>query len=64
VRAVDADESDEPVLSGDADEFAAGMRAYAADGTAHLIAALHPSSAAAVERFADAVRIVRAVVPA
>ncbi len=60
----DADESDEPALSGDVDAIAAGMCAYAADGTAHLIAALDPSSAAAVERFADAVRIVRAVVPA
>lgn len=62
--AADADKSHEPALSGDADEIADGVRAYAADGTAHLIAALDPSTAAAGERFADAVRIVRGAAPA
>jgi len=56
----DAALPEEPALTGDADEIAAGMRAYAEDGTGHLIAALDPSTAEAVERFADAVRIVRA----
>jgi alkanesulfonate monooxygenase SsuD/methylene tetrahydromethanopterin reductase-like flavin-dependent oxidoreductase (luciferase family) len=56
------DEADapEPSLHGDAAEIAAGMAAYAADGTRHLIAALEPKTPAAVERFTDAVRIVRA----
>ena len=58
--AADAALLEEPALTGDAAEIAAGMRAYAADGTGHLIAALDPSTAEAVEWFADAVRIVRA----
>jgi alkanesulfonate monooxygenase SsuD/methylene tetrahydromethanopterin reductase-like flavin-dependent oxidoreductase (luciferase family) len=52
----------EPSLTGDAGAIAAGMAAYAADGTGHFIAALEPSTAAAVERFSDAVRIFRAPV--
>jgi alkanesulfonate monooxygenase SsuD/methylene tetrahydromethanopterin reductase-like flavin-dependent oxidoreductase (luciferase family) len=58
-----AAESGGPALTGDLDEIAAGMAAYAADGTTHLMAALEPSTAEAVERFADAVRIVRAARP-
>jgi alkanesulfonate monooxygenase SsuD/methylene tetrahydromethanopterin reductase-like flavin-dependent oxidoreductase (luciferase family) len=56
----DEDASAERRLTGDADEIAAGIAAYAADGTGHLIAALEPSTTAAVERFMDAVGIFRA----
>jgi alkanesulfonate monooxygenase SsuD/methylene tetrahydromethanopterin reductase-like flavin-dependent oxidoreductase (luciferase family) len=52
--------SDEPALSGDAAEIAAGIRAYAADGTSHLIAALQPKTPEAVDRFAEAARLARA----
>jgi alkanesulfonate monooxygenase SsuD/methylene tetrahydromethanopterin reductase-like flavin-dependent oxidoreductase (luciferase family) len=49
--------SDEPSLAGDADEIAAGIRAYAADGTGHLIAALDPETPESVHRFAEATRL-------
>jgi alkanesulfonate monooxygenase SsuD/methylene tetrahydromethanopterin reductase-like flavin-dependent oxidoreductase (luciferase family) len=49
--------SEEPSLSGDADEIAAGIRAYAADGTGHLIAALDPETPESVHRFAEATRL-------
>jgi alkanesulfonate monooxygenase SsuD/methylene tetrahydromethanopterin reductase-like flavin-dependent oxidoreductase (luciferase family) len=49
--------SDEPALSGDAVEIAAGIRAYADDGTGHLIAALEPKTPEAVGRFAEAARL-------
>jgi alkanesulfonate monooxygenase SsuD/methylene tetrahydromethanopterin reductase-like flavin-dependent oxidoreductase (luciferase family) len=55
-----ADGSDAPALTGDTDEIAAGIRAYAADGTGHLIAALEPKTPEAVARFAEVVRLVRA----
>jgi alkanesulfonate monooxygenase SsuD/methylene tetrahydromethanopterin reductase-like flavin-dependent oxidoreductase (luciferase family) len=51
--------SDEPALTGDADEIAAGIRVYADDGTSHLIAALEPKTPAAVGRFAEAARLAR-----
>jgi alkanesulfonate monooxygenase SsuD/methylene tetrahydromethanopterin reductase-like flavin-dependent oxidoreductase (luciferase family) len=54
-----ADGSGAPALTGDVDEIAAGIGAYAADGTGHLIAALEPKTAEAVARFAEAVRLVR-----
>jgi alkanesulfonate monooxygenase SsuD/methylene tetrahydromethanopterin reductase-like flavin-dependent oxidoreductase (luciferase family) len=44
-------------LSGDVDEIAAGIAAYAADGTGQFIAALEPKTPAAVERLAEAARI-------
>jgi alkanesulfonate monooxygenase SsuD/methylene tetrahydromethanopterin reductase-like flavin-dependent oxidoreductase (luciferase family) len=47
------------VLTGGAAQIAAGIAAYAADGCSHLIAALEPSTAEAVERFTDAVRVAR-----
>ena len=53
-------ETTEPALTGDAEQIAEGMAAYAADGIGHLMAALEPSTATAVERFADAVRLLRA----
>jgi alkanesulfonate monooxygenase SsuD/methylene tetrahydromethanopterin reductase-like flavin-dependent oxidoreductase (luciferase family) len=55
-----ADSSDDPALTGDVDEIAAGLRAYAADGTGHLMAALEPKTAEAVARFAEAARLARA----
>jgi alkanesulfonate monooxygenase SsuD/methylene tetrahydromethanopterin reductase-like flavin-dependent oxidoreductase (luciferase family) len=45
------------VLIGDVDEIAAGIAAYAADGTGQFIAALEPKTPAAVERLAEAARI-------
>jgi alkanesulfonate monooxygenase SsuD/methylene tetrahydromethanopterin reductase-like flavin-dependent oxidoreductase (luciferase family) len=47
----------EPALTGDDDEIAAGIRAYADDGTGHLIAALEPKTPEAVGRFAEAARL-------
>jgi alkanesulfonate monooxygenase SsuD/methylene tetrahydromethanopterin reductase-like flavin-dependent oxidoreductase (luciferase family) len=47
-------------LSGSVEEIAAGLRAYAEEGTSHLIAALDPTTPATVERFAEAVRRSRA----
>jgi hypothetical protein len=44
-------------LSGNVDEIAAGIVAYATDGTGQLIAALEPKTPAAVERLAEAARI-------
>jgi alkanesulfonate monooxygenase SsuD/methylene tetrahydromethanopterin reductase-like flavin-dependent oxidoreductase (luciferase family) len=58
--AASGDVTTEPALTGDADEIAEGMAAYAADGISHLMAALDPSTATAVERFMDAVRVFRA----
>jgi alkanesulfonate monooxygenase SsuD/methylene tetrahydromethanopterin reductase-like flavin-dependent oxidoreductase (luciferase family) len=52
-----AGSSDEPALTGDIDEIAAGIRAYADDGTTHLIAALEPKTPEAVGRFAEAARL-------
>jgi alkanesulfonate monooxygenase SsuD/methylene tetrahydromethanopterin reductase-like flavin-dependent oxidoreductase (luciferase family) len=49
--------SDEPALTGDVDEIAAGIRAYADDGTGHLIAAIEPKPPEAVARFAEATRL-------
>jgi alkanesulfonate monooxygenase SsuD/methylene tetrahydromethanopterin reductase-like flavin-dependent oxidoreductase (luciferase family) len=49
--------SDEPALTGDVDEIAAGIRAYADDGTGHLIAAIEPKTPEAVARFAEAARL-------
>jgi alkanesulfonate monooxygenase SsuD/methylene tetrahydromethanopterin reductase-like flavin-dependent oxidoreductase (luciferase family) len=49
--------SDEPALTGDVDEIAAGIRAYADDGTGHLIAAIEPKNPEAVARFAEAARL-------
>jgi alkanesulfonate monooxygenase SsuD/methylene tetrahydromethanopterin reductase-like flavin-dependent oxidoreductase (luciferase family) len=46
-------------LSGGPEAIAAGIAAYAADGTGELIAALEPNTAEAVGHFADAVRIAR-----
>lgn len=43
-------------LSGSVDDIAAGLRAYAEEGTGHVIAALEPTTPEAVERFAAAVR--------
>jgi alkanesulfonate monooxygenase SsuD/methylene tetrahydromethanopterin reductase-like flavin-dependent oxidoreductase (luciferase family) len=54
-----ADSDNEPGLSGDA-EIAAGLAAYADEGTGHVIAALEPTTPEAVARFADTVRAVRA----
>ena len=56
-----ADGSEPPVpedraLSGSVDAVAAGIRAYAEEGTGHLIAALDPTTPDTVERFAQAVR--------
>jgi alkanesulfonate monooxygenase SsuD/methylene tetrahydromethanopterin reductase-like flavin-dependent oxidoreductase (luciferase family) len=50
--AAGADTADERALTGDADEIAAGIVAYAADGCSHLMASLTPSTAEAVDRFA------------
>jgi alkanesulfonate monooxygenase SsuD/methylene tetrahydromethanopterin reductase-like flavin-dependent oxidoreductase (luciferase family) len=46
-------------LSGSDEEIAAGLAEHAAHGTNHLIAALDPSTPAAVERSAAAVRLAR-----
>jgi alkanesulfonate monooxygenase SsuD/methylene tetrahydromethanopterin reductase-like flavin-dependent oxidoreductase (luciferase family) len=48
----------EPALRGD-DEIAAGLAAYAEEGTGHLIAALEPTTPEAVARLAATVRAVR-----
>jgi alkanesulfonate monooxygenase SsuD/methylene tetrahydromethanopterin reductase-like flavin-dependent oxidoreductase (luciferase family) len=53
----DAAASRAPALSGNVDEIAAGIVAYATDGTGQLIAALEPKTPAAVERLAEAARI-------
>jgi alkanesulfonate monooxygenase SsuD/methylene tetrahydromethanopterin reductase-like flavin-dependent oxidoreductase (luciferase family) len=57
--ASDGDGDSEKRLSGSPEEIAAGIAAYAAEGTGQLIAALQPSTAEAVEHFAAAVRIAR-----
>ena len=49
--------SEEPALTGGADEIAAGIRAYADDGTSHLIAAIEPKTPEAVGRFAEVARL-------
>jgi alkanesulfonate monooxygenase SsuD/methylene tetrahydromethanopterin reductase-like flavin-dependent oxidoreductase (luciferase family) len=56
------DPPDGTVLSGDVDEIAAGIAAYAADGTAELIAALEPKTPQAVARLAEAARIASSAV--
>ena len=55
----DDEVSGERALVGD-DAVAAGLAAYAAEGTGHLIAAMDPRTPEAVTRFADTVRAVRA----
>ena len=52
-------ESPSPALVGD-DEIAAGLAAYADEGTGHVIAALEPTTPEAVSRFAATVRAFRA----
>lgn len=51
---------DDPALSGDADEIAAGLAAHAAAGADHVIAALDPSTPEALARFLGAVTRYRA----
>ena len=51
------DPPDEPVISGDVEDVAAAIAAYAADGTSQLIAALEPKTPEAVDRLAKAARI-------
>lgn len=46
----------DPALTGSIEDVAAGLRAYADEGTGHVIAALEPTTPEAVERFAAAVR--------
>ncbi len=48
-----------PALVGDA-EIAAGLAAYADEGTGHVIAALEPTTPEAVARLAETVRVFRA----
>jgi alkanesulfonate monooxygenase SsuD/methylene tetrahydromethanopterin reductase-like flavin-dependent oxidoreductase (luciferase family) len=64
-RAATADDGSgqEPALTGDA-EIAAGLAAYADEGTGHVIAALEPTTSEAVARFAEAARTFRARVGA
>jgi alkanesulfonate monooxygenase SsuD/methylene tetrahydromethanopterin reductase-like flavin-dependent oxidoreductase (luciferase family) len=52
-------EPTQPALVGD-DETAAGLAAYADEGTAHVIAALEPTTPEAVARLAETVRAIRA----
>jgi len=64
-----ADGSTPPVaegkaLAGSVDDVAAGLRAYADEGTGHLIAALEPTTPQTVERFAQAVRRSREIAEA
>jgi len=47
------------VLSGSAEEVAAGLRAHAAAGVDHVIVSLAPSTAKALTRLAEAVRLAR-----
>jgi hypothetical protein len=49
---------DEPALVGDG-EIAAGLAAYADEGTGHAIAALEPTTPEAVSRLAATVRTMR-----
>jgi alkanesulfonate monooxygenase SsuD/methylene tetrahydromethanopterin reductase-like flavin-dependent oxidoreductase (luciferase family) len=51
-----------PALVGD-DEIAAGLSAYADEGTGHVIAALEPTTPEAVARFAETVRAFRSRSP-
>ena len=51
-----------PALMGD-DEIAAGLAAYADEGTGHAIAALEPTTPEAVARLAETVRRIRAGSP-
>ena len=59
-RAATADDGSvqEPALVGDA-EVAAGLAAYADEGTGHVIAALEPTTPEAVARFAATARTIR-----
>jgi alkanesulfonate monooxygenase SsuD/methylene tetrahydromethanopterin reductase-like flavin-dependent oxidoreductase (luciferase family) len=52
-------EPEEPALEGD-DAIAAGLAAYADEGTGHVIAALEPTTPEAVTRLAETVRALRA----
>jgi alkanesulfonate monooxygenase SsuD/methylene tetrahydromethanopterin reductase-like flavin-dependent oxidoreductase (luciferase family) len=54
-----ASEPKQPALVGD-DEIAAGLAAYAEEGTGHVIAALEPTTPEAVARLAEMVRTFRA----
>jgi alkanesulfonate monooxygenase SsuD/methylene tetrahydromethanopterin reductase-like flavin-dependent oxidoreductase (luciferase family) len=55
----DDEARDEPGLDGEA-EIAAGLAAYADEGTGHVIAGLEPTTPEAVARFAEAARTFRA----
>ncbi|MFT4037023.1 MAG: LLM class flavin-dependent oxidoreductase [Thermomicrobiales bacterium] len=46
-------------LNGSPEEIAAGLRAFADSGVSHLMAWLYPLTPAAMERFAEAVRLAR-----
>ncbi len=49
----------EPAIYGTVEEVAAGLAAHAAEGTAHLIVALEPTTPEAVRRLASAVALMR-----
>ena len=53
------DHDPDTVLTGSADEIAAGLRVYADLGVGHAICALTPNNAAGLDRFAAAVRAYR-----
>ena len=53
------DHDPDKVLTGSADEIAAGLRVYADLGVGHAICALTPNNAAGLDRFAAAVRAYR-----
>jgi hypothetical protein len=55
----DEEARDEPGLDGEA-QIAAGLAAYADEGTGHLIGALEPTTPEAVARFAETARTFRA----
>ena len=46
-------------LTGEVEEIAAGLRAFAAEGVSHVQAWLYPLTPEAVRRVAEAVRLVR-----
>jgi alkanesulfonate monooxygenase SsuD/methylene tetrahydromethanopterin reductase-like flavin-dependent oxidoreductase (luciferase family) len=48
-----------PALEGSVEEVAAGLRAYADEGTGHAIVALEPMTPDAVRRLAEAMRLAR-----
>jgi alkanesulfonate monooxygenase SsuD/methylene tetrahydromethanopterin reductase-like flavin-dependent oxidoreductase (luciferase family) len=49
----------EPAISGSVEEVATGLAAHAAEGAAHLIVALEPTTPEAVRRLASAVALMR-----